>query len=154
MKIRLVSVNQKPPGWVKEAFEFYLKRLPRHIQFSHIEIPLAPRHKGLPIDKVRAQEGQKILSAVPNGLCIALDERGSALTTVQLSEKLHVWMPQNPLNFIIGGPDGLSKTCQQHAQFLWSLSKLTLPHTLAKIVFIEQLYRAFSLLSNHPYHRP
>jgi 23S rRNA (pseudouridine1915-N3)-methyltransferase len=149
MHIDLICVGQKMPSWVETGFKEYAKRLPR---LNLIEIPLRKRTKNADLARLQRQEGEQMLAAIAQGAyVIALDERGQIWNTPQLAEQLAHWRRRVAL--LVGGPEGLSTACLQRAQQRWSLSALTLPHQLVRIVVAEQLYRAWSLLNNHPYHR-
>jgi 23S rRNA (pseudouridine1915-N3)-methyltransferase len=137
--IRLLAVGDRQPSWVDEAFGIYTDRFPREWKYRTDVIPTAARSKS---DKSR-----KALEAL-------LDERGRQLSSKGLAGKLANWQSDGrDLCFVIGGPDGVSDACRQRADFTWSLSQLTLPHGLARVLFAEQLYRAHSLHTGHPYHR-
>ncbi len=152
MHIDLICVGQKMPTWVKTGFNEYAKRLP-HLKL--IEIPLRKRSKNADLARLQRQEGEQMLAAIAQGAyVIALDERGQVWNTVQLAEQFTYWMREyNTVALLVGGPEGLSTACLQRAQQHWSLSALTLPHQLVRIVVAEQLYRAWSMINNHPYHR-
>ncbi len=155
MKVQLVAVGQKMPAWVQTGYADYAKRLPRDLQPQLLEIPLGQRPKGGSVKDAMRQEGEAILQSVPPSFTmVALDVRGKTWSTEQLADNLAHWrMEGDDLAFVIGGPDGFSEACLARAQVRWSLSNLTLPHPLVRIVFIEQLYRAWTLLQNHPYHK-
>ena len=143
------------PAWVKTAYAEYAVRLPRQFSLQLREIPLGPR--GSEDSPVRAVhlEGERLLAAVPAGSrLIALDECGLQWSTVELAAQLAQWQHEGrDLSLLIGGPDGLAAACRERAERLWALSRLTLPHPLVRVVVVEQLYRAWSLLQHHPYHR-
>lgn len=143
------------PGWVTEGFQEFAKRLPPECRLNLVEIALGKRSKGS--DPVRAirEEGERMLDAIPgDSRIIALDVRGAQWSTEQLSVELSVWLQGGRnIALLIGGPDGLAESCIKSAHASWSLSRLTLPHALARILVAEQVYRAWSLLKNHPYHR-
>lgn len=155
MHIRLIAVGDRQPRWVGDAFETYTARFPPHWKFQTETIATAKRTKvgdaGRAIDK----EAEAILGKLgPGEQVVLLDERGKQLTSKNLAERLQSWQADGrDLTFIIGGPDGVSDRCRQRADFTWSLSDLTLPHGIARILFSEQLYRAWSLTAGHPYHR-
>lgn len=155
MKILVIAVGGKMPVWVQTGCAEYSKRLPRDLAPHLVEIPLGSRLKGAPAQEAMRQEGEAILAAVPPGYTmVALDVRGKAWSTEQLADNLARWrMEGHNLAFIIGGPDGFSQACLERAQQRWSLSNLTLPHPLVRIVLLEQLYRAWTILQNHPYHK-
>lgn len=155
MHIRLIAVGSRQPGWVASAFDSYAKRLPDQWRFRLETIATSSRSGDHDTQKATGAEGQKILRQLkPSEQVVVLDERGTELSSAQLAEKLHDWQNNGrDLSFIIGGPDGLSESCMQRADFRWSLSRLTLPHGLARVLFVEQLYRAWTLTTGHPYHR-
>jgi 23S rRNA (pseudouridine1915-N3)-methyltransferase len=154
MKVMLVAVGGKMPAWVQTGYDDYAKRLPKELLPQKVEIPLGNRGKSGVVDAIR-QESEAILSAIPDAsTMIALDVQGQRWSTEQLSAQMATWrMEGKNLAFVIGGPDGLSQHCLARAQVRWSLSPLTLPHPLVRIVFIEQIYRAWTILQNHPYHK-
>jgi len=143
------------PKWVQEGYGEFNKRLPAELTPKLVELPLAARAKNADLNKVREQEGMAILNAIPQGhKKVMLEVTGKAWSTENLAEKIASWqMEAVDVSFVIGGPDGLSSQCLAAADEKWSLSNLTLPHPLVRIVFIEQLYRAWSILQNHPYHK-
>jgi len=155
MKIRLLAVGTRMPAWVREGTQEYGKRLPRDYEFSLVEIPLAQRSKTTDIKKAIAREGEDCLQAIKdNDFVVALDVKGKRLSTEKLAAELGTVRDSGrDLALMIGGPDGLAPDCLQRADSCWSLSDLTLPHPVVRIVIAEQLYRAWSLLHNHPYHR-
>ena len=155
MQIDLICVGQKMPSWVETGFNEYIKRLPPTCRLNLIEIPLRKRTKNADLARLQQKEGEQMLSMIAQGTYVmALDEHGQMWNTQQLALKLAYWMQESPkVALLIGGPEGLAKACLQKAQQQWSLSALTLPHQLVRIIVAEQLYRAWSLLNNHPYHR-
>ena len=155
MKIHLVAIGEKMPAWVVAGFEEYARRLPRECSLMLRELPLATRGKtGDPL-KWKREEAEAIRAALPKGAYIvALDVLGKAWDTPELSRRLGLWMQKHSdLVLLVGGPDGLDETLLSEAHTRWSLSPLTFPHPLVRIVLAEQVYRAWSLLNNHPYHR-
>lgn len=155
MHIRLIVVGDRQPSWVSDAFDGYAQRLPRQWKFRLDTVATSHRSKSAdPLAAVEA-EGQKVLGKVKAGeQLVVLDERGTELSSVELAEELSVWQAAGrDLCFVIGGPDGVSKSCMERADFRWSLSKLTLPHGLARVLCVEQLYRAWTVSTAHPYHR-
>lgn len=155
MKIRLLAVGQKMPAWVETGFREYAERMPPECRLELIELPLAQRSKSQPVERAVRQEGEKMLAALTgNEQLIALDVRGKSWSTEQLSGELANWLQGGrDIALAIGGPDGLAPDVLARAEQRWSLSPLTLPHPLVRIVVAEQLYRAMSILRNHPYHR-
>ena len=143
------------PAWVTTAFEEYTKRMPRECAVELKEIAPAHRSKSGKADKYKADEAKRILAAMPKGAhLVALDERGKPWTTRALSQQLDGWMGQGQdVALIVGGPDGLDRSLMQQAQQKWSLSPLTLPHPMVRVLLAEQLYRAWTILQGHPYHR-
>jgi len=143
------------PEWVNVAYKEYAKRLPKELNPQLKEIQPGLRTKTSSVEQVIKAEGESILAALPpKNKKVILEVKGKAWTTEVLAENLSSWMMDGQdVSFVIGGPNGLSKDCLSQADQLWSLSNLTLPHPLVRIVFIEQLYRAWSILQNHPYHK-
>ena len=155
MKIHLLAVGVRMPDWVKAGYAEYAGRLPRECSLNLVEISAGKRGGHADIARLVRAEGERLLAAVPSGSrIIALDERGREWSTVELAERLAGWLQEGrDLSLLVGGPDGLDAVCRQRAEQLWSLSRLTLPHPLVRVVVAEQLYRAWSLLNHHPYHR-
>jgi 23S rRNA (pseudouridine1915-N3)-methyltransferase len=155
MKLIIVSVGHKMPDWITAGFNEYTKRMPREAQISLLEIKPEPRNSGKTTLQIMEAEAQRILAALPQScLRIALDERGTAPTTRQLAAQMQDWMREGrDVAFIIGGADGLHESVKQATQQLLALSALTLPHAMVRVLLAEQLYRAYSLMHNHPYHR-
>ncbi len=143
------------PAWVNQACDDYLTRLPRELQLNTIEVPLIKRGKNPDIQRIVRDESRKVMQSIPAGCSlVALDVKGRKVSTEQLATTLNHWMQQgNDIAIVIGGPDGLSDELLQQAGQTLSLSDMTFPHPLVRIVIIEQLYRAWSILNNHPYHR-
>lgn len=154
MKITIAAVGQRQPAWADQAVADYLARLPSDFSVTLKEVKPEPRG-GAPVERLLAQEAERLRAAIPPGsVVIALDERGKDWTTVQLAEALGAWRDASePVAFVIGGPDGLAPTLKRSARLQLRLSSLTLPHALARVLLAEQLYRAWSLLAGHPYHR-
>ncbi|HEV8259745.1 MAG TPA: 23S rRNA (pseudouridine(1915)-N(3))-methyltransferase RlmH [Burkholderiales bacterium] len=159
MKLHVVTVGHKPPDWVAAGFEEYARRMPRSARIDLAEIKPAPRSRQIPseasVARVLAEEKTRILAAIPHGCVkIALDERGKQLSTAELARSLDDWMQAGrDVAFVIGSADGLDRDLKAGADLLLSLSALTLPHALVRVLLAEQLYRAISLTRNHPYHR-
>jgi 23S rRNA (pseudouridine1915-N3)-methyltransferase len=155
MKLIIVSVGHKMPDWITTGFNEYAKRMPRESQIVLVEIKPEPRTTGKTVAQIMEAEAQRILAALPqNCLRIVLDERGAQPTTKQLATQMKEWMREGlDVAFIIGGADGLHNTVKQGGQQTMALSALTLPHAFARLLLAEQLYRAYSLMHNHPYHR-
>ena len=155
MRLSIVTVGGKMPAWVQEGVDEYSRRLPREFKLNWCEIPLARRGKDANAAQLREREGEQILKAIPAGdRVLALDVRGRSWSTPQLAEQLRDWqMSGDNYSLLIGGPDGLSEACLARAERRWSLSELTLPHPLVRVILAEQLYRAWTITVNHPYHR-
>lgn len=143
------------PDWITKGFDEYAKRMPREAKIELLEIKPEPRSTGKTVGQIKASEGQRILAALPQDcLRIAMDEHGKQLTTKELAEQMHVWMREGKnVAFIIGGADGLDVSVKNDASQLMALSALTLPHSMVRVLLSEQLYRAHSMMHNHPYHR-
>lgn len=155
MKLFIVPVGHKMPEWITAGFNEYAKRMPREARIELIEIKPEPRSTGKTTAQIMEAEAQRISAALPhNCLRIALDERGAQPTTRQFAAQMQDWMREGrDVAFIIGGADGLHDSVKQAATHLMALSALTLPHAFVRLLLAEQLYRAHSLLHNHPYHR-
>ena len=154
MKISIVAIGQRQPRWADEAVADLLKRFPADFPISLRELKPEPRD-GRPPERLRAAESERLRAALPAGcLTVALDERGRDLTSAAFAEQLGRWRDHGEAPaFVIGGPDGLTDEFRRGAQLLLRLSSMTLPHALARLLLAEQLYRAWSILSRHPYHR-
>ncbi len=155
MKMHLIAVGKKMPAFVEEGVQTYQKRLPPDFQLNVIEIDPAQRNKNFDVTRALAQEEARIYKAIPpNSLVVALAIQGKNWDTPYLAQQLESWgLQYSQVCFLVGGPDGLSSGCIKRAHLLWSLSALTLPHPLVRVIVAEQLYRAHSLLNHHPYHR-
>lgn len=155
MKLQLIAVGTKMPSWVTEGFTEYQRRFPKDMPFELIEIPAGKRGKNADIKRILDKEGEQMLTACGKGnLIVTLDIPGKPWTTEQLAGKLESWKNDGrDVSLLIGGPEGLSSQCKQAANCSWSLSPLTLPHPLVRVIVAESLYRAWSLTTNHPYHR-
>ncbi|MFO1425056.1 MAG: 23S rRNA (pseudouridine(1915)-N(3))-methyltransferase RlmH [Candidatus Competibacteraceae bacterium] len=155
MKIHLLAVGVRMPEWVEKGYAEYAGRLPRECALRLLEIPPGRRGSHADVARIVHAEGERLLAAVPAGSrVIALDERGQQWSTVELAGRLAGWLGEGrDVSLLVGGPDGLDADCRARADALWSLSRLTLPHPLVRVVVAEQIYRAWSLLRNHPYHR-
>lgn len=153
--MRMVAVGDRQPGWVDAAYAEYSGRLPRSWKFALRTIATSRRRRQGDAGLARREEGERILKALGAGeRAVMLDERGTQLSSPALAAAIGDWQADGrDVCFVIGGPDGLDQACLDRADFCWSLSALTLPHGLARIVCIEQLYRAASLIDGHPYHR-
>jgi 23S rRNA (pseudouridine1915-N3)-methyltransferase len=155
MKLSIYAVGKKMPDWVQTAYLEYDKRLPKELSPRLVELSLAARNKNTSADAAKKSEGEQMLAQISSKeRIIALDVKGKALSTEQLSSTMQNWlMNGEDIGLLIGGPDGLSRDCLDRADQKWSLSNLTLPHPLVRVLLIEQLYRAWTILQNHPYHK-
>ena len=155
MNIEILAVGTRSPAWVADGYDEYQKRLPRDWKLSVQEINVSKRHKGEPAHKHREAEGTKMLSLIKKDSCIvAMDSRGQNWTTETLALNLNDWSTRfSQVQILIGGPDGLSDQCLKRANASWSLSKFTFPHFLVRVLLAEQIYRAWSILNKHPYHK-
>ncbi len=155
MRIHLIAVGHRMPRWVNEGFEEFARRMPAECALRLVEIVPGKRAKGADTERIVRDEGRRLLAAVPKGCrLLVLDVSGHRWTTPQLARELASWLQEGrDLGLLVGGPDGLSEECRRAAEGTWSLSPLTFPHGLVRILVAEQLYRAWSLLHHHPYHR-
>jgi 23S rRNA (pseudouridine1915-N3)-methyltransferase len=155
MRLFILAVGNRMPEWIASGFSEYAKRMPREMRIELLEIRPEPRTTGKSTAQIMAAEAGRILAALPAGCWrIALDERGAHPTTRQLAQQMEEWMRGGRnVAFIVGGADGLHDSVKDGAQQLLALSAMTLPHGLVRVLLAEQLYRAHSLLHNHPYHR-
>jgi 23S rRNA (pseudouridine1915-N3)-methyltransferase len=155
MQITIAAVGTRLEPWIYEAFGSYRARLPRHLKVTVAEIPAARRTARKPVGPAIETEGERLLGYVrPGVLAVALDERGRQWTSAELAGEFGSWLKQQrEVAILIGGPDGLSDACRSRADRLWSLSRLTFPHGLVRVMLAEQLYRAWTILQGHPYHR-
>ena len=154
-KVRIIAVGTRTAGWVREGFQTYLARLNPTLKVSLHEIEPGARPAGSPVDKAVEQERARLLAAIrQDDYLVALDERGKQMSTRELASWLATRLTEGrDLAFVIGGPDGLAPELLARSDLRWSLSRLTLPHALVRVVLAEQLYRAHGVLTNHPYHR-
>lgn len=155
MKIHLIAVGERMPSWVAQGYQEYAKRLPPECSLHLVEIGLGKRGKNTNIERAIQDEGERMRAAIPRGCrSIALDVQGRLWSTPELARQMEYWMQGGcDVALLVGGPDGLAPECMAQADGMWSLSPLTLPHPLVRIVLAEQLYRAWSVLKGHPYHR-
>ena len=156
MKIHLIAVGSKMPSWVEAGVAEYQKRLSSDFSLFITEIPLANRSKNSPLAPAMQKEAKRLMEACgKNDYIVALDVKGQTLSTANLAGKFNrIRQGGQNISFLIGGPDGLTNACLESADARWSLSALTLPHSIVRVVLVEQIYRAWSILNNHPYHRP
>jgi 23S rRNA (pseudouridine1915-N3)-methyltransferase len=155
MNLTVAAVGQRMPAWVQAAWNEYARRFPRGMSLDLKEIPLAKRSRNADIERLRQAEGDALMASVPGGhRIIALDERGRQWSTMELAARMENWMrEERGVCFLVGGPDGLAKSCREQARDVWALGRLTLPHPLVRAILAEQLYRAWTISQNHPYHR-
>lgn len=155
MKIHVVTVGLRMPDWVIQGWQEYAKRLPSDCSLNLIEVKPEPRNQGKTTAQIMQAEGKRILNSIPsNSFTIALDERGQDISTKKLNQNLEDWRASgNDVAFIIGGPDGLDEEIKRSANQRWRLSSMTMPHPLVRIILAEQIYRAWAIMTNHPYHR-
>ncbi|MFM8490937.1 MAG: 23S rRNA (pseudouridine(1915)-N(3))-methyltransferase RlmH [Candidatus Methylopumilus sp.] len=152
MKIKIISIGNKMPAWINEAYDSYISKFNRDFTLQLIEIK--PEKKFNSIEQKKLSETEKILSHVDKEFLIVLDEKGLQFSSQELAQKLKHWSEHfKHITFIIGGADGVHEDILHKANFIWSLSKLTFPHAFVRVLIAEQLYRAQSILENHPYHR-
>lgn len=154
MRISIIAIGQRQPNWADEASADFLKRFPPEFAVSLKALKAEPR-VGRTAERIRAVESERLRAALPAGcVTIALDERGRDMTSSALASQLGRWRDAGDLPaFVIGGPDGLTDDFRRGAQMVLRLSSLTLPHALVRVLLVEQLYRAWAILSGHPYHR-
>ncbi len=155
MKLQLVAVGTKMPDWVQTGFITYLQRFPKDMPFELTEVPAVKRGKNADIKRILEKEGEMMLAATGKGnRIVTLDIPGQPWDTPQLATQLERWKQDGrDVSLLIGGPEGLSPACKAAAEQSWSLSTLTLPHPLVRVLVAESLYRAWSITTNHPYHR-
>ncbi|MBT8132526.1 MAG: 23S rRNA (pseudouridine(1915)-N(3))-methyltransferase RlmH [Gammaproteobacteria bacterium] len=155
MQLRVIAVGTRMPAWVTEGWQQYAGRMPKTCPLLLLEIPLTHRSGAVSTDVARDQEGEKILRAIkPGHRVVALEVLGKLGDTDALATRFSKWRgDSNNVDFVIGGPDGLAPAVLERADENWSLSPLTLPHGMTRIVVAEQLYRAWTISQGHPYHR-
>jgi len=155
MRLRILAVGTRMPAWVVDACQDYARRLPRELRLEWVELPLGQRSRGADAERAVAAESAAMLARIaPDNLVVALDQRGRSWTTAELAGQLADWQMQGrDVALLIGGPDGLGSACRARAQLCWSLSALTLPHPLVRVLLVEQIYRAWTINQGHPYHR-
>ncbi len=155
MIISLLAVGTRMPSWVEQGYQEYARRLPSHCRLKLVEIEPARRGRSGSPERWRQQEGKRLIAAIPNGdRVIALDVEGRSWSSTELAGVLDGWLASGRnLSLLVGGADGLTPESLQCAEQHWSLSPLTLPHPLVRVVVAEQLYRAWTIVNHHPYHR-
>ncbi len=151
----MLAVGNRMPDWIDQGFETYRRRLPPQCELRLQEIPATRRGSRADVGVAKVREGERLLKLARKAdRVVALDEHGSEWTTSQLARRLQDWQQTcSTLALLVGGPDGLSDDCLAASNECWSLSRLTLPHALVRVLVAEQLYRAWTLLQGHPYHR-
>lgn len=155
MQINFITIGTRMPSWVQTGYEDYAKRLIQEIRLNLIELPISKYHRNNDIQRILQDEGERMIAAIPNNnVVIALDVKGHAWDTPALAKQLQQWqLNGSDVSLLVGGPEGLAPNCLAKAQTKWSLSPLTFPHPLVRIIVAEQIYRAWSLSKGHPYHR-
>ncbi len=155
MRLHVIAIGDRLVDWQQAACDDYARRFARPWSLQLAELRAEPRNEARPVERMAAAEGERLLAAVPRGARkVVLDERGRALSTRQLADRLGEWQADGgDAAFLLGGPDGHAQALRERADLLLSLSPMTLPHGLARVVLIEQLYRATTILAGHPYHR-
>jgi len=154
MKLRVVALGQRMPAWVDAGWDEYARRMPQDLPVELVALKAEPRDRGKTAAQILAAEAARIAAACKSATLVALDERGERWTTRVLADKLARWrIEAHDVAFVIGSADGLAESVKRDASATFSLSALTLPHGLVRVIVAEQLYRAASLLSHHPYHR-
>ncbi len=155
MKIQLIAVGTKMPDWIEKGYQEYARRFPKEMQLELLEIAAGKRGKNADIKRILQKEGELTLAAIPKGnKIVTLEVTGKPWTTPQLAKEMTKWqLDARNISLLIGGPEGLAPECIKRSEQRWSLSALTLPHPLVRIIVAESLYRAFTLTINHPYHR-
>lgn len=155
MRIHLIAVGHRMPDWVAAGYREYAERLPPDCALHLVEIAPRPRGKGADLARIRAEEGERMLAAIPAAsLVIALDAAGEIWSTEALAERLAGWLAgRRDVCLLVGGPEGLAPACLARAELRWSLSRLTFPHMLVRVIVAEQVYRAWGVGRGHPYHR-
>lgn len=155
MRIRLLTITHKAPSWIQEGYQEYAKRLPAQCALELVEIPAEKRTNNADLKRIKEREGEKMLAVIKaNHRVIALDVQGKVWSTEDLAENMRIWQQDaRNVDLLVGGPEGLAESCLQKAEERWSLSRLTFPHIIVKLIVAEQIYRAWTILQNHPYHR-
>lgn len=155
MRIHLIAVGNRMPGWVEDGYREYAKRLPRECALHLVEIAPGRRGPNADVKRILRDEGERMLAAIPRDCrVIALEVGGRSWSTPQLAAQLSDWLGSGrDVALLVGGPEGLDEACRARADQCWSLSALTLPHPLVRVLLAETLYRAWSVMAGHPYHR-
>ena len=155
MKILLIAIGTRMPKWVDDAYKEYANRMPKHCRLELLEIAAKKRGKNADIARILRDEGVALQQAIPQGaLSIALDRKGKYISTEDLAKAMQVWIDDNrDVAILVGGPEGIDEACMQRVEQKWSLSMMTFAHPLVRVMVAEQMYRAWSIISNLPYHR-
>ncbi len=155
MRIRLLSIGSRMPGWIDEGYNEYSRRLGKDVKLELVEIPLGRRSKNSNISRLQEREASQMLSSIGQGdIVVSLEVPGKPWSTEKLADYMGDWLQSGcNVSLLVGGPEGLHPRCVANAELRWSLSPLTLPHPIVRVVIAEQVYRAWSILQNHPYHR-
>lgn len=155
MRIKVLAIGTRMPAWVNDGVNEYSRRLPRHVDLQFIEVPAARRSAGSTTAKIMAKEADALLKAARGAdRIVVLDERGQSHSSAQIGVELQRWLDRyTSVAILVGGADGLDSRCLEAADQVWSLSAMTLPHPLVRVVLAEQIYRAWTLTQGHPYHR-
>lgn len=155
MRLHLVAIGQRMPDWVTAGFEDYAARMPRDARLHLNALNIPARSRAMDAETLRRHEASALLSAIPQqALVVALDEGGQVVDTAALASRFAGWQQSGrDVAFLVGGANGLEAAVRERADWTWSLSPLTFPHMLVRVLVAEQLYRAWSLLNHHPYHR-
>lgn len=155
MHFRVAAIGQRMPEWVNTGWQEYARRFPRAPRLELLELPMEKRGKNPDIQRLKNIESDRLSAAVPANACaIALDVGGRQWSTSELADQMRNWMRNGrDVCFLVGGPDGMTSACVKTADQCWSLGALTLPHPLVRVILAEQLYRAWTVVNNHPYHR-
>jgi len=155
VQIYILAVGERLPSWIEAGVDHYITRMPRECKVQIITNAAVKRSKNRTIKQAQAREQELLIKSTPgNSLRIALDEHGEPWTTSLLAKKIEQWLQFSPVvTFYIGGADGFTKEFLNQADFVWSISSLTMPHMLVRVLLVEQLYRAWTIVQGHPYHR-
>ena len=155
MRIKLISVGSKMPGWIEDGYREYSRRLGHDLKLELVEVPLGRRSKGADVNRLQEKEAGLMKAAIGQGdLVVTMEIKGKPWSTEQLAGNMGSWQQGGRnISLLVGGPEGLHPSCMALADLRWSLSPLTLPHPLVRVIVAEQVYRAWSILKNHPYHK-
>lgn len=155
MQINLISIGNKMPDWVKQGYHEYARRMPRECELILREISPGKRGKNVDVSRTVKDEGERMIAAIRSDMhIVTLDIKGKNWSTPKLADRLRNWLENGQhVGLMVGGPEGLAESVRELADESWSLSAMTFPHPLVRVVVAEQIYRAWSILKNHPYHR-